>query len=48
MDSKEYLSGADFHYSLKYGWSENRIVMTFGFISWISVLVCWLIWKYAL
>jgi len=37
-----------FHFSLKYGWSENRIVMTFGFISWISVLVCWLIWKYAL
>ncbi|MDR9852206.1 phospho-N-acetylmuramoyl-pentapeptide-transferase [Paenibacillus sp. VCA1] len=35
-----------FHFSLKYGWSENKIVMIFGFISWISVLVCWLIWKY--
>lgn len=35
-----------FHFSLKYGWSENKIVMIFGFISWLSVLLCWLIWKY--
>ncbi|KWX76055.1 phospho-N-acetylmuramoyl-pentapeptide-transferase [Paenibacillus jilunlii] len=35
-----------YHFSLKYGWSENRIVMIFGFISWVSVLFCWLIWKY--
>ncbi|WP_449603467.1 phospho-N-acetylmuramoyl-pentapeptide-transferase [Paenibacillus sp. Marseille-Q9583] len=35
-----------FHFSLKYGWSENKIVMIFGFISWMSVLLCWLIWKY--
>lgn len=35
-----------FHFSMKYGWSENRIVVTFGFISWLSVLICWLIWKY--
>ncbi|KWX89038.1 phospho-N-acetylmuramoyl-pentapeptide-transferase [Paenibacillus riograndensis] len=34
-----------YHFSLKYGWSENRIVMIFGFISWASVLICWLIWK---
>ncbi|MEC0170464.1 phospho-N-acetylmuramoyl-pentapeptide-transferase [Paenibacillus graminis] len=35
-----------YHFSLKYGWSENKIVMIFGFISWVSVLFCWLIWKY--
>jgi phospho-N-acetylmuramoyl-pentapeptide-transferase len=35
-----------YHFSLKYGWSENKIVMIFGFISWVSVLLCWLIWKY--
>ncbi|WP_214630655.1 phospho-N-acetylmuramoyl-pentapeptide-transferase [Paenibacillus agaridevorans] len=37
-----------FHFSLKYGWSENKIVMVFGFISWASALLCWLIWKFAL
>ncbi|MBB6733135.1 phospho-N-acetylmuramoyl-pentapeptide-transferase [Cohnella zeiphila] len=37
-----------FHFSLKYGWSENKIVMVFGFISWLSVGVCWLIWRYVL
>jgi len=37
-----------YHFSLKYGWSENKIVMVFGFISWASALICWVIWKYAL
>ncbi|QHW34995.1 phospho-N-acetylmuramoyl-pentapeptide-transferase [Paenibacillus rhizovicinus] len=37
-----------YHFSLKHGWSENKIVMVFGFVSWASVLVCWLIWKFAL
>ncbi|KIL38973.1 phospho-N-acetylmuramoyl-pentapeptide-transferase [Gordoniibacillus kamchatkensis] len=37
-----------FHFSLKYGWSENRIVMVFGFISWLSVLVCWLLLKFVI
>lgn len=37
-----------YHFSLKYGWSENKIVMVFGFISWLSVLICWLLWKYML
>jgi phospho-N-acetylmuramoyl-pentapeptide-transferase len=37
-----------YHFSLKYGWSENKIVMIFGFISWLSALICWFIWKYAL
>ncbi|MGO4108662.1 phospho-N-acetylmuramoyl-pentapeptide-transferase [Paenibacillus sp. YAF4_2] len=37
-----------YHFSLKYGWSENKIVMVFGFISWVSVLICWLLWKFVL
>lgn len=37
-----------FHFSMKYGWSENKIVMVFGFISWLSALICWFIWKFAL
>ncbi|UVI29700.1 phospho-N-acetylmuramoyl-pentapeptide-transferase [Paenibacillus spongiae] len=37
-----------YHFSLKYGWSENKIVMVFGFISWGSALICWFIWKFAL
>jgi len=35
-----------YHFSLKYGWSENKIVMVFGFISWLSAFVSWLLWKY--
>lgn len=35
-----------YHFSLKYGWSENKIVMIFGFISWVSTLICVLIWKF--
>lgn len=37
-----------FHYSLKYGWSENKIVVIFGFISWVGVGICWLAWKFFL
>ncbi|QHT61756.1 phospho-N-acetylmuramoyl-pentapeptide-transferase [Paenibacillus lycopersici] len=37
-----------YHFSLKYGWSENKIVMMAGFTSWASVLVCWLLWKFVL
>ncbi|MBO9606248.1 MAG: phospho-N-acetylmuramoyl-pentapeptide-transferase [Paenibacillaceae bacterium] len=37
-----------YHFSLKYGWSENKIVMVFGFVSWLSVLICWLLWKFAM
>lgn len=35
-----------YHFSLKYGWSENKIVMVFGFISWTSTLLCWLYWYF--
>lgn len=34
-----------YHYSLKYGWSENRIVIVFGLISWICCLLSLLLWK---
>lgn len=37
-----------FHFSLKYGWSENKIVIVFGFVSWMSALVSWLLWKFVL
>ena len=37
-----------YHFSLKYGWSENRIVVIFGFVSWISVLICTAYWHYLL
>ncbi|MFC4809646.1 phospho-N-acetylmuramoyl-pentapeptide-transferase [Paenibacillus sp. GCM10023250] len=36
-----------FHFRLKYGWSENTIVMVFGFVSWASALGSWLLWKFA-
>jgi phospho-N-acetylmuramoyl-pentapeptide-transferase len=42
------LTPIHFHFSLKHGWSENKIVMVFGFISWASALICWGIWKFAL
>lgn len=34
-----------YHYSLKYGWSENRIVIVFGLTSWLCCLACLLLWK---
>ncbi|WP_152395976.1 phospho-N-acetylmuramoyl-pentapeptide-transferase [Paenibacillus guangzhouensis] len=37
-----------YHFSLKYGWSENKIVMVFGFISWFSAFISWAIWKFIL
>jgi phospho-N-acetylmuramoyl-pentapeptide-transferase len=37
-----------YHFSLKYGWSENKIVIVFGFVSWLSAFISWLIWKYIL
>lgn len=35
-----------YHFSLKYGWSENKIVVVFGFVSWVCVLACWLLWYF--
>ncbi|GIP38918.1 phospho-N-acetylmuramoyl-pentapeptide-transferase [Paenibacillus sp. J31TS4] len=28
-----------YHFRLKYGWSENRIVLTFGLVSWLCMLL---------
>jgi len=35
-----------YHYSLKYGWSENRIVIVFGLVSWGCCLVSLALWKW--
>lgn len=37
-----------YHFSLKYGWSENKIVVIFGGVSWICVLLCLILWRYVL
>ena len=37
-----------YHFSLKYGWSENKIVVIFGLVSWISVFICLLLWRFVL
>jgi phospho-N-acetylmuramoyl-pentapeptide-transferase len=34
-----------YHYSLKYGWSENKIVLVFGTVSSVCALLSWVIWK---
>jgi phospho-N-acetylmuramoyl-pentapeptide-transferase len=33
-----------YHFSLKYGWSENKIVLFFGFVSWFCAFLCWILW----
>ncbi|MGM7701793.1 phospho-N-acetylmuramoyl-pentapeptide-transferase [Pseudalkalibacillus sp. Hm43] len=37
-----------YHFSLKYGWSENKIVTVFGFISWICAFISLAYWKFFL
>ncbi|XEC96585.1 phospho-N-acetylmuramoyl-pentapeptide-transferase [Paenibacillus tarimensis] len=37
-----------YHFILKYGWSENKLVIVFGAVSWGCALTSWLLWKYAL
>lgn len=37
-----------FHFGLKYGWSENVIVIVFGLVSWICTFICLLYWKFVL
>ncbi|RAV20977.1 phospho-N-acetylmuramoyl-pentapeptide-transferase [Paenibacillus contaminans] len=37
-----------YHFILKYGWSENKLVVIFGFVSWASALISWLLWKFLL
>ncbi|MCP8968628.1 phospho-N-acetylmuramoyl-pentapeptide-transferase [Ectobacillus ponti] len=42
------MSPIHYHYALKYGWSENQIVVRFGFVAWAGTLVSWLYWYYYL
>ncbi|WP_248927890.1 phospho-N-acetylmuramoyl-pentapeptide-transferase [Paenibacillus hamazuiensis] len=37
-----------YHFSLKYGWSENKIVLIFGLVSWCCSVASWLLWKFVL
>lgn len=34
------MSPIHYHFSLKYGWNENTIVVVFGAVSWICALLC--------
>jgi phospho-N-acetylmuramoyl-pentapeptide-transferase len=35
------MSPVHYHFGLKYGWSENKIVVVFGVISWICAIISW-------
>ncbi|MET3696808.1 phospho-N-acetylmuramoyl-pentapeptide-transferase [Bacillus oleivorans] len=37
-----------YHFSLKYGWTENAVVIVFGFISWVGTFISYGYWKYFL
>ncbi|WP_246070410.1 phospho-N-acetylmuramoyl-pentapeptide-transferase [Paenibacillus kobensis] len=37
-----------YHFSIQYGWSENKIVAVFASVSWLAALVCWLLAEYVL
>jgi len=37
-----------FHYSLKYGWSETKVVWCFGAVSALCAFVSWMLWRYAM
>jgi phospho-N-acetylmuramoyl-pentapeptide-transferase len=37
-----------YHFSLKYGWSENKIVIVFGSVSWICTCISWMVWRFLL
>ena len=34
------MSPIHYHFGLKYGWDENRIVLVFGAVSWVCALIC--------
>ncbi|MFE5320112.1 phospho-N-acetylmuramoyl-pentapeptide-transferase [Paenibacillus sp. NPDC056579] len=42
------MSPIHYHYSLKYGWSETKIVWVFGIVSAFCSVLSWLLWKYAM
>lgn len=37
-----------YHFSLKYGWHENMVVIVFGLVSWIGTFLSYGYWKYFL
>jgi len=37
-----------YHYSLKYGWSETKVVWIFGAASALCSAASWVLWKYAM
>ncbi|WP_246627617.1 phospho-N-acetylmuramoyl-pentapeptide-transferase [Paenibacillus solanacearum] len=37
-----------YHFRLKYGWSENKIVLVFGSVSWGCALLCYILWRLVL
>ncbi|WP_028547716.1 phospho-N-acetylmuramoyl-pentapeptide-transferase [Paenibacillus sp. UNC451MF] len=37
-----------YHYTLKYGWSETKLVWIFGSVSSLCSLLGWILWKYAM
>ncbi len=39
------LSPIHYHFSIKYGWSENKIVTIFGLVSLLSAFISWMYWK---
>lgn len=36
------MSPIHYHFGLKYGWSENKMVVIFGIVSWVCALASWL------
>lgn len=36
------MSPIHYHFGLKYGWSENKIVIVFGIISWVCAIISWI------
>ncbi|GGE62324.1 phospho-N-acetylmuramoyl-pentapeptide-transferase [Priestia taiwanensis] len=38
------MSPIHYHFSIKYGWSENKIVTIFGFISWLGCGLAYVYW----
>ncbi|HWO78156.1 MAG TPA: phospho-N-acetylmuramoyl-pentapeptide-transferase [Bacillus sp. (in: firmicutes)] len=37
-----------YHFSLKYGWTENAVVIVFGIISWLGTFISYGYWNYFL
>jgi len=42
------MSPIHYHFGLKYGWTENTIVLAFGAISWMAMLICFAYYHFAM